>query len=247
MTVHDIREDWTRLGEEDPLWAVLVAPGKRGGGWDTDEFLATGKQEVDAAMACLATFGGTPAEHTRALDFGCGAGRLSQALAAHFDEVIGVDIAEPMLATARRLDRTGGRCTFVLNERPDLAVIPDGHVDLVFTSLVLQHIPPALAEDYLREFSRVTRPGGAVVFLVPTSTRLTPQGLLFRYAPHGLVRWLQQKVLRYPAPMRMHTMPDAKARRILASAGLSVVGTTEEPEHGPHWRFTRYYAVKRPA
>jgi hypothetical protein len=46
MSFEQVRADWTRLGAEDPLWAVLVADGKRGGRWDVEEFLALGRTDV---------------------------------------------------------------------------------------------------------------------------------------------------------------------------------------------------------
>ena len=244
MTLEEVEKDWTRLGADDPLWAVLVASDKRNGKWDPDEFLATGRAEIDAALATLAKFGGTPVKTERALDFGCGAGRLTQALAGHYDEAVGIDISPPMLDMARRLDRTDGRCTFRHNATADLALVPTASVDLVYTSLVLQHLPPELVPGYISEFSRILRPGGAACLVMPTATRLTPQGLLFRFAPHEVVRTLQERVLHYPAPMRMHTIPPHQFRALLVASGLSVLGTTDEPDHGPHWVFTRFYAVK---
>jgi ubiquinone/menaquinone biosynthesis C-methylase UbiE len=244
MSLEQTRADWTQLGKEDPLWAVLVEPGRRNGGWDVEAFFATGRREVDDALDALVRFGG-PSGGRRALDFGCGVGRLSQALAERYDEVVGVDIAEPMLERARALDRSGGRCRFVLNTEPDLASIPDASIDLVFSSLVLQHIPPGPAEEYLREFSRIVRPGGgAVVVLLPTGTRRTVKGLLFRYLPHPVVRWAQRRLLGYPAPMRMHTFSPRRVRDVFTGGGLRTVGATNEPEHGPHWNFTRFFAVR---
>ncbi|MFC7744192.1 methyltransferase domain-containing protein [Nocardiopsis composta] len=73
--------------------------------------------------------------------------------------------------------------TFHLNEAPDLSAFPDDSFDLVYTDLVLQHLPPELAAGYLREFTRVARPGGAMVLGVPARERATFKGLVFRYAP----------------------------------------------------------------
>src|SRR3954467_819487 len=135
-----VRRDWTELGAADPLWAVLVDADRRGGRWDVEEFLVVGRGDVGAARGWLAELG-RPTSWGRVLDFGCGAGRLSQALAEHAEEVVGVDVSAPMLATAGRLDRSGGRCPFVLGDSPDLRMIDDDSVDLVFTERVLQHLP----------------------------------------------------------------------------------------------------------
>ncbi|GAA3969758.1 methyltransferase domain-containing protein [Thermobifida alba] len=247
MSLDEIRKDWTTLGAAAPLWAVCVDPDKRHGGWDDEEFLASGRAEIDAALGRLAELGVAHGRE-RALDFGCGAGRLSNALAAHFDRVTGVDISAPMLAEARRLDRSGGRIEYVLNDAPDLAVLPDASFDLVYTDLVLQHLPPPLARGYLAEFARVLRPGGAMVIGMPATERRTLKGLVFRYAPHGLIRFVQRFLLGYPAPMRMHTLAPDRMRELLAAHGAHVVSAEEYrgDDHGTHWVHMRYY-VRRDA
>ncbi|WP_017626490.1 class I SAM-dependent methyltransferase [Nocardiopsis chromatogenes] len=246
MSLEEVRRDWTRLGADEPLWAVCVDPGKRGGRWDAEEFLATGEDEVAAALGRLEELGAAPSPG-RALDFGCGAGRLSNALARRFSSVVGVDISEPMLRRARELDRSGGRIEFVLNTGPDLRALPDASVDLVYTDLVLQHLPPDAAAAYLREFARVARPGAALVLGVPDRERPTFKGLVFRYAPWPLIRLAQRVVLRYPAPMRMHTWP---AERIAAEleAGAHAAGrptprilASDEYWGGDHWRHLKHF------
>ena len=46
MDFSTLQEHWRRLGADDPLWAVYVAPGTRHGGWDLEDFLETGRAEV---------------------------------------------------------------------------------------------------------------------------------------------------------------------------------------------------------
>src|ERR1044072_2170139 len=104
-----VRRDWVRLGEEEPLWAGYVAAAKGGGRWGPQQFVETGRGDVAASAAWLTELGAGP-RWSRVLDFGCGAGRLSQPLAEHADEVVGVDVPPPMLEVARKLDHTG-RCT----------------------------------------------------------------------------------------------------------------------------------------
>lgn len=241
MDLDEVRRDWTVLGTADPLWAVRVDPAKRRGGWDDDEFRADGVAEVDASMARLAELGIAP-PRGHALDFGCGAGRLTGALARHFTEVVGVDISAPMLAEARRLDRSGGRVTFHHNDAPDLAAFDDDSFDLVYCDLVLQHVPPPLARGYLAELARVLRPGGAMVVGMPARERRTVKGLVFRYAPQPLIRLGQRLLLGYPAPMRMHTLPAEEMRRLLAARGVRV-HAAEEYWSGDHWQHLRYFAT----
>jgi ubiquinone/menaquinone biosynthesis C-methylase UbiE len=243
VSFEQVRADWTRLGADDPLWAVLVAEGKRGGRWDVEEFLELGRHDVARSRAELAALG-LPTTWHRVLDFGCGAGRLSQALAEHAQEVVGLDVSAPMLETARRLDRSGGRCSFVLGEDADLRAFPDGGFDLVYTERVLQHLPRPVLENYLAEFLRVLVPGGLAVLHCTTRPLWTGRGLIWRLAPLALIRWAQRVLLGYPAPMRMTALPEERLRSIVTAAGGEVVACTRVDEPETHWVAHRYVVRK---
>lgn len=161
-----LQETWDALGAEDPLWAVLSAPGTRGNRWNPQEFFATGQAEIAGLFDDLATRG-VAVQHRRALDFGCGVGRLTQALATRFDRVDGVDIAESMVSAARRFNRHGERCTYHLNDRAELSLFDDGVFDLIYSRITLQHIPPEFSKRYMIEFARVLSPGGVAVVHIP--------------------------------------------------------------------------------
>src|SRR6266566_1796675 len=109
LNLPKLQRNWDLLGRTDPLWAILFDPTKRGNRWRPEEFFATGRQEVARLLADLDRVG-VPVRPGRALDFGCGAGRLTQALAEPFEEVDGVDIAPSLLALAERYNRCGLRC-----------------------------------------------------------------------------------------------------------------------------------------
>lgn len=239
-----VRRDWTRLGERDPLWAVHVAPGTRGNRWDVEEFLATGRADVEAAMAWLAELG-LDRRWERVLDFGCGAGRLSQALAEHAGMVIGVDVSVPMLDVARRLDRSRGTCRFLLNAEPDLRRFDDAYFDLVFSELVLQHLPAPVIDGYLTEFLRVLRPDGVAVLQCTTSPLWTVKGAIWRLVPGSLVRLGQRLILRYPAPMRMTAVAPEHLRAVVTGGGGEVVATRSHDDPAAHWRSTRYVIRRR--
>lgn len=183
-----------------------------------------------------------PAEE-RALDFGCGAGRLTIALADRVGSAVGVDISEPMLAKARELD-TVGRCDFVRNDREDLAQFDDTSFDVVMSSLVLQHLPPNLARGYLAELVRVLRPGGALIVQLVTAPDRSLRGMAVRLLPLRTVRFLQRRVLRYPAPMNMHPMSRADLESVVTAAGARLVDAVDEPMYGGNWRYTRYYVTR---
>ncbi|WP_076831258.1 class I SAM-dependent methyltransferase [Frankia sp. CcI49] len=230
-----------------PLQTVLAGPRKHYGNWKHELPFAAGKKDVDAALRVLARFGGTPRMHTVALDFGCGTGQFSQALATYYDAVVGVDSSLPTLRFARRLDRTCGRCTFLHNDAPNLSVIPNERVDLVFAGLALQHVPPSLSEIYLNEFGRIIRPGGALVALLPTGTRPSIQGAVLRRVPAKRIPALPRTSPSQSTTLQTYTQHAHHVCHTLLSAGLTVIGATNEPTFSRHhWKYTRFYAIKPP-
>ena len=81
------------------MWSILTASGKEGRRWEPEEFFETGRVEINRLLATLGHLGLMPHRGT-ALDFGCGVGRLTRALAESFDHATGIDISEEMVAEA---------------------------------------------------------------------------------------------------------------------------------------------------
>jgi SAM-dependent methyltransferase len=166
---HD-REFWERHAQHDPLWAILSDPTRKGRKWDLEGFFATGAREISLVLYQLDRLHpGLP--RGSALDFGCGIGRLTQALATYFEQAAGVDISPTMIRLAGKLNRYPDRVGYVVNSREDLRVFGDHAFDFIYSDIVLQHLEPPLALRYLAEFFRVLRIGGALVFQLPSHLR----------------------------------------------------------------------------
>ena len=110
-------------------------------------------------------------QRENAFDFGCGLRRLSFGLAQHFQNVTGVDISPSMLHQAANNSRAPEKVQFKLNESDRLEAIESNAFDLVLSLIVLQHIPRKFIKGYLAEFLRIAKPGGLVVFQLPTRKR----------------------------------------------------------------------------
>lgn len=173
VDLHSLRRTWHNLGLVDPMFAVLTNPLKKGRGWTEAEFFHTGKYEITRCLLDLHRRG-IFIRRGRALDFGCGVGRLSQALCLHFDECIGIDIAPSMIEAAESYNRFGDRCRYVLNEQPNLRCVEEGSFDFIYSNIVLQHIRPELSMSYMGEFLRVLAPGGILVFQLPAIRKPEP-------------------------------------------------------------------------
>jgi SAM-dependent methyltransferase len=99
-----------------------------------------------------------------AVDFGCGAGRSTRFLRELGFDVVGVDIAEPMLARARERDPQGD---YRLIGDGDLASLEAGAYDLVLSAFTFDNIPTMEKKVTLfRGLKRLLRPAGRIVNLV---------------------------------------------------------------------------------
>jgi SAM-dependent methyltransferase len=173
MRLEEVQKHWNAFAKNDPFWAILTASDKENGRWKAEEFFATGKSEIDTLMESVASLNWNR-RLRRALDFGCGVGRLSQALCKYFEECYGVDIASEMLRLADGFNRHGSRCLYRLNTENDLRLFSDNYFDFIYSNIVLQHMQPEYASNYIREFLRILAPGGLIVFQVPSEIVRTP-------------------------------------------------------------------------
>lgn len=223
-----VRRTFEAWGREDPLYAALTRKGRGGNRWDPDAFFRRGREEIEQLLDDLEALGVEP-ERGRALDFGCGAGRLTQALAEHFREAVGVDIARSMVERAREFNRHGDRVRYVVHHAADLAPFGDGAFDLVYSNKVLQHIPPMAAEAYIREFFRVLRPGGLAVFQMKSGPRIEPGTLRHRWYTFRR-RTLRRlwKRLRGKPPYEMHYLARDRVVEVIQEAGGTVIDVRDE-------------------
>ena len=247
LRLTSLQRTWERLAREDPLWAVLTAPDKRGNRWDLAEFFQTGVEAVEGILA-EARARGLTIGRGRALDFGCGVGRLTQAMARHFDEVWGVDIAPAMIELANSYNGFGERCRYVVNETGDLKCFPDNHFDFILSLITLQHVPPQAAKGYLREFVRVLAPEGVLVFQAAGEPIEPPSGRGLRDAVRRLIPGPVLRAyrrLKRGHRIEMYGIPREEVARLLSENGVSLIAALEDTSAGRQWTSFHYFTRKQ--
>jgi SAM-dependent methyltransferase len=134
-----------------------------------------------------------PAE--RALDLGCGDGRLSAELRA--SHVVAADVSAVALDRARKRLPSAG----FVHLDPDAPLpLDDSHFDLVLCAETVEHVRDV--QLLLSEVRRVLRPGGRLALTTPGYGRLTALAALVRgferifdpLSPH--VRFFTRRSLR---------------------------------------------------
>ncbi len=153
-----MRADWNERAREDANY--YVAFGRRD--QDDNEFLSTATdviRDLEGELKRLAA--DVPAATRRALEIGCGPGRLMRPMSRHFGEIHGVDVSDEMIAHAKEKLRDISWAHAHHASGSDLAQFPSDHFDFVYSYAVFQHIPSAeVVFSYLRETIRVLKPGG---------------------------------------------------------------------------------------
>jgi SAM-dependent methyltransferase len=191
---------------------------------------------------------GYPKRWRLALDFGCGVGRVTRALASHFEECYGVDISAKMLEKARQINQDIANCRFLLNNQPDLRIFPDQYFDLVYCKLVLQHFPTRkLIEEHIAEFCRTLGLGGLLVFQLPSwiplRHRLQPRRRGYHLL-HGL--GVDKKVLFRLGlhPIRMTFVRESEIRSFLERVSVDILDVRSDGFAGPRDPSKTYYVTK---
>jgi SAM-dependent methyltransferase len=100
---------------------------------------------------------------TRALDFGCGAGRSTRLLRTLGFNVTGVDVSEDMLRIARGVDPSGD---YRLVPGDNFAELDAGAFHLVLCAFTFDNIPAADKARIFRDLAKLLAPGGTIVTIV---------------------------------------------------------------------------------
>jgi SAM-dependent methyltransferase len=171
LQLEKMRRDWDERAAENARYYVNTERED----WTDNDFFASGERTVaeeiltDMTNICQ---GRDPGE-MRVLEIGCGAGRITRALAGLFGEVHAVDVSGEMIRQARQALESFPNAHVYQNNGKDLDVIPITEFDFAFSTIVFQHIPSRdVIENYVREVSRLLRPGALFKFQVQGDSSL---------------------------------------------------------------------------
>jgi SAM-dependent methyltransferase len=244
-SLKELQRNWEGLAQADPLWAICTDPEKRNNQWTREDFFATGHREVEAVLAYAARIGVCIEQTSPALDFGCGIGRLTRALAEYFPECRGVDISPTMIRLAQELNHHLAHCNFLLNEGVRLKSLPDNYFGFIYASLVLQHIAKPCSHEYLAELIRVLKPAGVFIFQVPEKLQANS---LTKLRTRLAVRSRLESILgrQKPYAMEMHCIKESVIRKLIAQNGARVVDVAITNSCDPSFSGDLRYLTQEP-
>jgi SAM-dependent methyltransferase len=155
---------WKEWGEKDPYFGVITDPKFRRSELTDDaiaDFFVSGEHHVEYVYQMIRTYIDPHFAFTSALDFGCGVGRIAIPLATRATRVVGIDIAEGMLAEARKNAETKAltNVDWQLGDET-LSRLGEEKFALVHSFIVLQHIPVVRGVQMFQQLLSRLAPGG---------------------------------------------------------------------------------------
>lgn len=214
-----VQEVWHALGEVKPHWSVVTADQFRPDNIaaSLDHFYATGETNIATVLRTLERNEVDWQRLKRCMDFGCGVGRLTAALARRFEHVHGVDVSASHLEIAREAleKRAPGKVTLHHLERID-AVEDLPSVDFLLSLIVLQHNPPPVMRVLLAGLLGRLRSGGVAVIQIPT------------YLPAGYRFDVGEYIAGEGRDMEMHALPQREVFAVARAAGVDVLEVLDD-------------------
>jgi len=228
---------WQHLGEQEPYWSVLTAPKFKMShiGSTGDEFYRSGQACLSTIDAFFTRSGRAIADIQSVLEFGCGVGRETTALASRFRQVVGVDISSAHLALAQQAvsRQQQSNVEFVqLTSIDAVATLPE--CDLLYSMIALQHNPPPIMLEMLSQLFDRLRPGGYALFQLPTFWKG------YRFS------WQEQLARADSLDMEKHVLPQAAVYALMRRHGLDLLEVQEDRAVGdPDIISNTFFARKR--
>lgn len=238
MKINKLKENWDTFGKVNAQWAVLNKKGKKS---NLNEFFKTGEEEIKKVMDSLSKKQ-IKLNKGKALDFGCGMGRLTQALAPYFKKVYGVDISPSMIGLAKKHNKYPDKCKYLLNDKDNLSIFKKNSFDFIYTNIVLQHMKQEYSLNYIKEFLRILKPKGILLFQIPSKRLISWQTLVEIVFPKFIVDFAKKKI--QGAVMDMHPIKKEKILMILKKNNTKILDLMPDKSAGKRFESFKYLVEK---
>jgi len=235
-----VRAVWERLGVLSPHHSVVseerFEPSQFSG--HEDAFWESGVSEAATLLGLLRRHGISESDWSRmdCVEFGCGVGRVTFALAPHVRRVEAWDISAPHLRLAQERMALVGAANIAFRHctlPPKGTLLP---CDLFYSRIVFQHNPPPVIRELIAAALQSLKPGGTAIFQLPVHS---PR---YRFRTS---EWLERQD---SLDMEMHCLPQAQVFELIAECGCSLLEVREENSpKAPAQFISKMFVVRRPA
>jgi ubiquinone/menaquinone biosynthesis C-methylase UbiE len=160
-----MKRDWNERAREDARWYINSLRH----GQTEEEFDETGRRDVESRVKeeLPILVGDRDPRSLRALEIGCGIGRLTKHLAGIFGEVYGTDVSSEMIRQGQERLRSYHNIHLRETNGSDFADFPDEYFDFIISVIVFQHVPSKeIVLSNIRDAYRLLKPGCVFKFVV---------------------------------------------------------------------------------
>ncbi|AWF81455.1 class I SAM-dependent methyltransferase [Microbulbifer sp. A4B17] len=166
MFVTNSDREWEKFGKNDAYYGVLTEEKFRKSNITDDVkeyFFETGRNHIQSTLAQVRQHVDEDFIVKRALDFGCGVGRIAIPLAGIAESVTGVDISDSMLDEARSNSHTRALENIEFIKADETLSIVQGKYNFIHSFIVFQHIPVQRGEKVFSLLLDKLESGGVCV------------------------------------------------------------------------------------
>lgn len=159
-------KDWEQLGQTDPYYGVVTHDIFRCSNLTEENmgiFFRSGRDHVNAIIENVRTHIDSDFTIKKALDFGCGVGRLLIPLSDLAQVVTGIDVSESMLNEAKKNCEARSINNVILAKSNDTLSCLNGKYDFIYSFVVFQHIPVPRGEKIFKNLIDHLEDGGICV------------------------------------------------------------------------------------
>lgn len=180
---------WEMWGSKEPYFAVITYPKFRINNLNSEalhDFFSSGEQHINHVLNVVREQLNSNFSPKKAIDFGCGTGRLVIPLAKICNEVVGIDVSQSMLKeTKKNCDAQSLYNVKFIKSDDELSQLL-GSYDFIHSFIVFQHIPVNRGEKIISNLINHLSPLGVGVFHL-TYNRNTSR-------LHKAVHWFRRNI-----------------------------------------------------
>jgi len=240
---------WNKYGKKNPYFGVLTYDEFLDENLSEEskkKFFRTGDEFVERIFKAIHQRFDATFSPKKILDFGCGTGRLTLALAKKGEDTLGMDVSVDMLEEAKKnaIDQAISTVHFLPSD-DELSTIVGKKFDLINCYIVLQHIN---VERGMKIFSSLVdalnNKGIGVIQFTYKSNKSKAKRVIsyFRYRLpfiHGIMNLLKGNSYTEPL-MQMNSYDLNQVYSVLQEKGIENTFQKLE-DHGGFWGVTIYF------
>lgn len=240
MIFNNTDKQWELWGQKDPYRGVLTEDKYNINKLDSetlDNFFDSGSKHIQDVFNYIKEHLDRDFAPKRAIDFGCGVGRLMIPLTKLCQEVVGVDVSSSMLAKASEELQQRRIENFQLIESDDNLSLLNGKFDLIHSHIVFQHIPVKRGEQIISKLLDRLEDGGVGVIQVPYYYKLSFFAKIYRWAAikipylYLLKRTIKREDISAPPPVQMNCYDLNRLLSILQNKGVNNMYVSLMPDN----------------